>query len=221
MPYPKIELHLHLEGTVRPGTLLEIARRNDYALPADTVEGLAELYRFRDFAHFIGVWVMTTAALQRAADYRQIVVDYAAEAAAHGAVYIEGIFSPARPVLDGSSWEAPDSRHPPRLRPRGRRKDTPARSPGSSRSAAPSRGSAPTASATASARSKIRRWSASSPTAAPSSTSARSAMGLSPRGFFDAGVEGALCDEATKGVLRRIGDSYNWPVPVSPSARKD
>lgn len=105
MPYPKIELHVHLEGTVRPATLLAIARRNGVALPADTAEGLAELYRFRDFAHFIEVWAMTTAALRTAADYRQIVVDYAAEAAAHGAVYIEGIFSPARPVLDGGSWE--------------------------------------------------------------------------------------------------------------------
>jgi aminodeoxyfutalosine deaminase len=105
MPYPKIELHVHLEGTVRPATLLEIARRNEFALPADTVEGLADLYRFRDFTHFIEVWVLTTGALQTAADYRQIVVDYAAEAAAHGAVYIEGIFSPARPVIDGTSWE--------------------------------------------------------------------------------------------------------------------
>ena len=62
-PYPKIELHVHLEGTVRAHTLLEIAKRNDYALPADTVEGLQELYRFTDFRHFIDVWILTTNAL--------------------------------------------------------------------------------------------------------------------------------------------------------------
>ena len=103
--FPKIELHVHLEGTVRPHTLLEIARRNDYPLPADTVEGLAELYEFRDFEHFIDVWVLTTNALQRADDFRQVVVDYAAEAAAHGAVYVEGIFSPAERVRRGVSWD--------------------------------------------------------------------------------------------------------------------
>jgi aminodeoxyfutalosine deaminase len=104
-PYPKIELHVHLEGTVRPQTLLDIGRRNDYALPADTVEGLAELYRFTDFRHFIQVWILTTNALQTEADFRQIVVDYAAEAKAHGAVYLEGIFSPAERVRRGVSWE--------------------------------------------------------------------------------------------------------------------
>jgi aminodeoxyfutalosine deaminase len=104
-PYPKIELHVHLEGTVRAPTLLEIARRNDYPLPADTVEGLAELYRFRDFRHFIEVWILTTNALQRAGDFRQVVVDYAEEAAAHGAVYLEGIFSPAERVRRGCAWQ--------------------------------------------------------------------------------------------------------------------
>ena len=105
MTYPKIELHVHLEGTVRAHTLLEIARRNDYPLPADTVEGLAELYHFRDFAHFIEIWILTTNALQKADDFRQVVVDYAAEAAAHGAVYVEGIFSPAERVRRGVSWD--------------------------------------------------------------------------------------------------------------------
>ena len=96
---------MHLEGTVRAATLLEIAKRNDYALPADTVEGLAELYRFTDFRHFIEVWILTTNALRKEEDYRQMVVDYAAEAAAHGAVYLEGIFSPAERVRHGCTWE--------------------------------------------------------------------------------------------------------------------
>jgi aminodeoxyfutalosine deaminase len=103
--FPKIELHVHLEGTVRPATLLEIARRNDYPLPGETEEEIAALYEFRDFAHFIEVWILTTNALQTADDFRQVVVDYAAEAAAHGAVYLEGIFSPAERARRGVRWE--------------------------------------------------------------------------------------------------------------------
>jgi len=105
MTYPKIELHVHLEGTVRASTLLEIAGRNGYELPADTVEGLASLYEYRDFEHFIQVWILTTNALRTAEDFRQVVVDYAAEAAGHGAVYIEGIFSPAERVARGVEWD--------------------------------------------------------------------------------------------------------------------
>jgi len=100
-PFPKIELHVHLEGTVRAHTLERIAKRNGYALPDD----LASLYAFRDFRHFIEVWILTTNALQTAEDFRQMVVDYAAEAASHGAVYLEGIFSPAERVRRGVSWQ--------------------------------------------------------------------------------------------------------------------
>jgi len=86
---------------VRPDTLRAIAKRNDYALPAD----LESLYVFRDFRHFIEVWILTTNALQTEADWRQMVVDYAEEAASHGAVYLEGIFSPAERVRRGSAWQ--------------------------------------------------------------------------------------------------------------------
>ena len=105
-PFPKIELHVHLEATVRPETLLEIARRNDFVLPADTAEGIRELYRYRNFDHFIEVWILTTNALQTADDFRRVVVDYAAEAKRHGAVYIEGIFSPIERTWRGVSWDA-------------------------------------------------------------------------------------------------------------------
>jgi len=105
MTYPKIELHVHLEGTVRPAALLQIARRNGVALPADSVEELTAFYEFRDFRHFLHVWWLTTGALRTERDFRQVVVDYAAEAAAHGAVYVEGIFSPSEPATRGVSYE--------------------------------------------------------------------------------------------------------------------
>jgi aminodeoxyfutalosine deaminase len=102
---PKVELHVHLEGTVGPRTLLRIARRNGMTLPATSEEGLAEHYRFRDFEHFIEVWAMTTSVLRHEADFRQVVVDYVRQAVRHGAVYIEGIFTPAEAVIRGASWD--------------------------------------------------------------------------------------------------------------------
>ncbi|HJQ50690.1 MAG TPA: adenosine deaminase [Gaiellaceae bacterium] len=89
-PDPKIELHVHLEGTVRPDTLRAIAKRNDYALPDD----LESLYRYRDFVHFLEVFQLSSHALRTYDDFRQVVVEYAAEAKEHGAVYLEGIFVP-------------------------------------------------------------------------------------------------------------------------------
>jgi aminodeoxyfutalosine deaminase len=102
---PKIELHVHLEGAVRPRALLEIAVRNGVALPVDNVEELEKLYEFTDFDHFIQLWMMTTHAIHTEVDFRQIVVSYAEEAAAHGAVYIEGIFTPAERISGGASWD--------------------------------------------------------------------------------------------------------------------
>src|SRR4051812_37104298 len=102
---PKIELHVHLEGTVRAPSLLRIAARNGCELPAATEAELAALYEFRDFDHFIELWIMTTHAIRTEVDFREVVVDYAHEAAAHGAVYVEGIFTPAERVMTGACWD--------------------------------------------------------------------------------------------------------------------
>jgi len=39
---------------------------------------------------------------------------------------------------------------------------------------------------------------------------AATSLGLAPRSFYDAGVAGALCDEATRDRLRALGDSFDW-----------
>ncbi len=102
---PKIELHVHLEGSVRPSLLFEIAAGNGFDLPAQSEAELAELFEFRDFDHFIELWMATTPALRTEDDFRRIVVAYAEEAAGFGAVYIEGIFTPVERIDSGASWD--------------------------------------------------------------------------------------------------------------------
>ncbi len=104
-PYPKIELHVHLEGAVPPELLFAAARRNGCTLPFDSVEALTEYMRFRDFDHFIEAWMATTTVLRTAEDYRELVLDYARRAQAQGAVYLEGIFSPTDRVALGVPQE--------------------------------------------------------------------------------------------------------------------
>ena len=103
-PYPKIELHVHLEATVRPERLLELGRRNDVRLPARSAEGLRRFCRFRSFDDFIRVWIKTTRVLQHGRDFRQVVVDYAADLAVQGCFYAEPLFSPSEPVARGTPW---------------------------------------------------------------------------------------------------------------------
>jgi aminodeoxyfutalosine deaminase len=105
MTYPKIELHVHLEGAISPDALIAAAARNGWELPVDSPAALAEFMSFRDFDHFMKAWFATTPALQTERDYREMVVDYARRAAAQGAVYVEGIFSPTDKVAQGVALE--------------------------------------------------------------------------------------------------------------------
>ena len=50
---PKVELHVHLVGSMRPSTVLALAERNGIDLGVESEAALAERYRFRDFLHFI------------------------------------------------------------------------------------------------------------------------------------------------------------------------
>lgn len=92
---PKAELHVHLEGTIRPPTLLTLAQRNGVTLPATTVEALQQWFTFRDFAHFVAIYVAITGCLKSAADYELIAYEFGAEMARQNARYAEVTFTPA------------------------------------------------------------------------------------------------------------------------------
>ena len=90
---PKAELHVHLEGSIRPTTLLQLARRNDVTLPAQDVDGLRDFYRFRDFPHFVEVYIAITACLRTPDDYRLIAYQFGADCARQNIRYAEATFT--------------------------------------------------------------------------------------------------------------------------------
>ena len=91
---------------MRPATLLAIARRNDDVLPRRHRRGPARALRVPRLPPLHrGLDPDDERAAATPADFRQVVVDYAAEASAHGAVYLEAIFCPIERVRRGCSWQ--------------------------------------------------------------------------------------------------------------------
>ena len=52
---PKAELHLHIEGTLEPELMFELARRNGVALPFRTIEAVRAAYEFSDLQSFLDI----------------------------------------------------------------------------------------------------------------------------------------------------------------------
>jgi aminodeoxyfutalosine deaminase len=92
---PKAELHVHLEGSIRPATMLTLAKRNAVALPCATPEQLRDWFRFRDFDHFVEVYGAISRCLRTADDYELIAYELAEELAGQNARYAKVGFSPA------------------------------------------------------------------------------------------------------------------------------
>lgn len=90
---PKAELHVHLEGSISPETLLMLARRNRVPLPASNLEELRQWFVFRDLAHFVDVFFKITKCLKTAEDYELIAYEFGKEMKRQNVRYAEVTFS--------------------------------------------------------------------------------------------------------------------------------
>jgi adenosine deaminase len=101
---PKVHLHVHLEGSMRPSTVVELARRHGVELPAGLREGR---YGYRDFTHFIAEWVAGLRSLQRPEDVRRIAYEFCEDQAADGVRYAEVSFSLPEHAARSGDWDGP------------------------------------------------------------------------------------------------------------------
>ena len=91
---PKVELHLHLVGSASPATVAKLAARHPgQGVPTGEAE-LAELFRFRDFPHFIDVYTRLNDLVTTAEDVALIVDGCAADLAGQSVVYAELTVTP-------------------------------------------------------------------------------------------------------------------------------
>ncbi|MCU1396329.1 MAG: putative adenosine deaminase 3 (Adenosine aminohydrolase 3) [Ilumatobacteraceae bacterium] len=96
---PKVELHVHLEGTMLADTLAELARKNGVSQPAP----LEEMYRYANLTGFLDVFWFVQSVLQTREDWAMLSYESVLQAASNGVVYREVFFTPARHLRNGMS----------------------------------------------------------------------------------------------------------------------
>ncbi len=101
---PKAELHLHLEGTLEPDMLLQLAERNRILLPYDSVEAVRRAYAFTDLASFLRLYYQGTSVLCHEADFYELTMAYLRRAKADGVVHAEVFFDPQAHIERGISF---------------------------------------------------------------------------------------------------------------------
>lgn len=105
VPMPFAELHLHLEGTLEPETILRLAERNRIELPYADVDELSAQYDFADLQSFLNLYYANMATLQTAADFAEMTDAYLARAAHAGVRHAEVFLDPQAHLSRGIALE--------------------------------------------------------------------------------------------------------------------
>jgi adenosine deaminase len=102
---PKAELHLHIEGTLEPEMVFELARKHGIALPYPSVEALREAYRFSDLQSFLDVYYAGADVLRDESDFHALTSAYLHRARADGVVHVEVFFDPQTHTARGVPFD--------------------------------------------------------------------------------------------------------------------
>jgi len=91
---PKAELHLHIEGSLEPELMFELARRNKVSIPFDSVEAVRAAYDFSNLQDFLDIYYAGANVLQTEEDFHDLAVAYFRRAAADNVRHAEIFFDP-------------------------------------------------------------------------------------------------------------------------------
>jgi len=102
---PKVELHLHIEGTLEPEMMFSLAAKHGVALPYASVDAVRAAYAFHDLQSFLDLYYAGCAVLRDRRDFYALAMAYFARAHADGVVHAELFFDPQTHTARGIPLE--------------------------------------------------------------------------------------------------------------------
>jgi adenosine deaminase len=102
---PKAELHLHIEGTLEPEMMLELAKRNGVSLPYETVEEVERAYNFDCLQDFLDLYYLGMSVLVHERDFFDLTAAYLGKIAGQGVTHAEIFFDPQAHTDRGIAFE--------------------------------------------------------------------------------------------------------------------
>ena len=73
---PKAEIHVHVEGAVKPETYFSLAQENNIKLPVNDLTEWKSFFEFVDFNHFIKVYIQAVSVLKKPEDYAFLIEQF-------------------------------------------------------------------------------------------------------------------------------------------------
>lgn len=102
---PKVELHLHIEGSLEPELMFALAQRNGIELPYATVQEAKDAYHFNDLQGFLNLYFQGMNVLRHEEDFYDLAMDYFKRARKEGVVHIDMHFDPQAHMQRGVPLE--------------------------------------------------------------------------------------------------------------------
>lgn len=102
---PKAELHLHIEGTLEPELLFELAQRNNIPLKYNSVEELREAYSFDCLQDFLDIYYQGAGVLTTEQDFYDLTYSYLEKCAEQNVRHTEIMFDPQTHTERGIAFE--------------------------------------------------------------------------------------------------------------------
>ena len=102
---PKAELHIHIEGSLEPELIFELAERNGVRLPYASVEALRSAYAFSNLQSFLDIYYAGASVLLREQDFYDMARAYLRRAAQDNVVHAEIFFDPQTHTARGVSMD--------------------------------------------------------------------------------------------------------------------